>query len=91
MRYHKKNMEENMDETVKYNHYMNNLNFSKFNKVDMNFLMVLCNRMKDKDIKKTSLTFDELRALTNYKKSNSINQFVEDLEKNERKAYENYL
>ena len=70
-----------MNEVVKYDNYMNNLNFSKFNQVDMNFLLALCNRMKDKDTQKISLTFDTLRELTNYKKSNSINQFADDLEK----------
>ncbi len=45
-----------MNEVVKYDNYMNSLNFSKFNQVDMNFLLVLCNRMKDKDTQKINLT-----------------------------------
>lgn len=70
-----------MNEVVKYDNYMNSLNFSKFNQVDMNFLVTLCNRMKNKDTQKISLSFDLLREMTNYKKSNSIDKFAADLEK----------
>ncbi len=74
-----------MNEVVKYDNYMNCLKFSKFNQVDMNFLIALCSRMKDKDTQKISLTFDELKELTNYRKSNSINQFANDLERMNKK------
>ena len=70
-----------MNEVVKYDNYMNSLNFSKFNKIDMNIFLTLCNRMKDKNTQKISLNFELLRELTNYKKSNSIDQFANDLEK----------
>ena len=70
-----------MNEIVKYDNYMNSLNFSQFNKVDMNLLIALCSRMKDKNTQKIDFSFDVLRELTNYKKSNSIEQFAEDLEK----------
>ena len=69
-----------MNEIVRYDNYMNNLKFTGFTIIDFNFLMVLCNRMKDKDINKITFSFAELKSITNYKKSNSIKQFVSDLE-----------
>lgn len=70
-----------MNEIVKYDNYMNGLKFTGFTVTDFNFLMALCNRMRDKDINKVTFSFLELRDITNYKKSNSIKQFVLDLER----------
>lgn len=68
-----------MNEIVKYHNYMNSLKFKGFTVTDFNFLMTLCSRMKEKDFNEVTFSFAELRILTNYKKSNSIKQFVEDL------------
>lgn len=74
-----------MSEIVKYHNYMNSLIFNGFTVTDFNFLLSLCSRMKDKDLNRVTFTFTELRILTNYKKSNSIKQFVKDLkEMNEK-------
>lgn len=70
-----------MDNIVKYDNYMNSLRFSNFTQIDMNFLMTLCSIMKNSDTDKIRFSFDKLRNLTNYKKSNSIKQFVSDLKK----------
>ncbi len=69
-----------MNEVVKYDNYMNSLKFTGFTVTDFNFLMVLCSRMRDKDINRITFSFAELRNITEYKKSNSIKQFVIDLE-----------
>lgn len=69
-----------MNEIVKYDNYMNNLKFTGFTTTDFNFLMALCSRMRDKETNKIVFSFAELRNITNYKKSNSIKQFVADLE-----------
>lgn len=69
-----------MNEIVKYDNYMNNLKFTGFTTTDFNFLMALCSRMRDKETNKIVFSFVELRNITNYKKSNSIRQFVADLE-----------
>lgn len=69
-----------MNEIVKYDNYMNALKFTAFTTTDFNFLMALCSRMRDKDINKITFSFSELRSITEYKKSNSIKQFVADLE-----------
>lgn len=70
-----------MNEIVKYHNYMNSLKFTGFTVTDFNFLMALCSRIRDKDVNSVTFSFIELRDLTNYKKSNSINQFVTDLKK----------
>lgn len=59
---------------------MNSLKFTGFTTTDFNFLIALCSRMRDKDVNKVTFSFSELRNITNYKKSNSIKQFVSDLE-----------
>ena len=69
-----------MNEVVKYDNYMNSLKFIGFTVTDFNFLMALCSRMRDKDINRITFSFAELRNITEYKKSNSIKQFVIDLE-----------
>lgn len=69
-----------MNEIVKYDNYMNNLKFTGFTTTDFNFLIALCSRMKDKETNKIVFSFAELRNITNYKKSNSIKQFVADIE-----------
>lgn len=70
-----------MNEIVKYHNYMNSLKFTGFTVTDFNFLLTLCSRLKDKGTNEVTFSFIELRTLTNYKKSNSIKQFVEDLKR----------
>lgn len=60
---------------------MNSLKFTDFSQVDMNFFMTLCGLLKNKDTCKIDFSFDVLRKLSGYKKSNSVNQFVNDLKK----------
>lgn len=60
---------------------MNSLKFTGFTVTDFNFLLTLCSRLKDKGTNEVNFSFTELRTLTNYKKSNSIKQFVEDLKR----------
>ncbi len=66
------------NEIVKYNNYMNTLNFKNFGVSDFDFLMVLCAKLKDKGTDKVTLTFVELRYLTGYKQT-SNEQFIKDL------------
>jgi len=70
-----------MNEIVKYDNYMNSLKFTGFTVTDFNFLIALCSRMRDKSMTKVNFSFEELRNITNYKKSNSIKQFISDLER----------
>lgn len=69
-----------MNEIVKYDNYMNGLRFKGFTTIDYNFLMVLCNKLRDKETSEIIISFDELREKTGYKQT-SIDKFVTDLER----------
>lgn len=76
-----------MNEIVKYNNYMNSLKFKGFTSMDYNFLMVLCNKLRNKDISEIIISFEELRKKTGYKQT-SVNKFVSDLERMNKKLME---
>ena len=76
-----------MNEIVKYDNYMNNLRFKDFTTTDFNFLMVLCNKLRDKEAAEIVLSFEEIRLKTNYKQT-SICKFVADLERMNKKLME---
>ncbi len=67
-----------MNEIVKYDNYMNTLHFKDFGITDFNFLIVLCAKLKDKDVNRVTLNFCDLRTLTGYKQT-SNEQFIKDL------------
>lgn len=69
-----------MNEIVKYDNYMNGLKFTGFTTTDFNFLMLLCSKAHDEDIKKIIISFDELRQKAAYTRT-SIQQFRTDLER----------
>lgn len=67
-----------MNDVVKYHNYMNSLKFTRFTSVDFNFLIALCSRMKDKDTKKVTFSFEELREITGYTRT-SLQVFAKDI------------
>ncbi len=69
-----------MNEIVKYDNYMNSLHFKAFTQIDYNFLMVLCNKLRDKDVSEITISFDELREKTGYTQT-SVDKFVSDLKR----------
>lgn len=69
-----------MNEIVKYDNYMNSLKFTGFTMTDFNFLMLLCSKIRDKDIAELTISFDELRSKTGYTQ-HPIKQFVSDLKR----------
>lgn len=66
---------------------MNNLSFRTFTTMDFNFLMVLCNKLRDKDTSEIIISFQELREKTGYKQT-AIDKFVFDLERMNKKLME---
>lgn len=76
-----------MNEIVKYDNYMNNLNFKHFTSVDFNFLMALCNKLRDRDVKEIRISFEDLRIKTGYTRT-SISQFISDLKRMNKKLME---
>lgn len=69
-----------MNEIVKYDNYMNSLKFTGFTTTDFNFLMLLCSKMRDKDVTELTISFDELRLKTGYTQ-HPVKQFVSDLKR----------
>lgn len=69
-----------MNEVVKYDNYMNALKFTRFTTTDFNFLMLLCSKMRDKDVTELTIPFEELREKTGYTRT-SIQKFRIDLER----------
>ena len=69
-----------MNELVKYNSEMNTLNFKGFGKVDMNLLMSLCSKLKNKGTDRTTISFDKIKELSNYTSTDKL-EFIKDLER----------
>lgn len=69
-----------MNEIVKYDNYMNGLKFAGFTVMDFNFLMMLCNKLRDKDTSEIMISFQELREKTKYTQ-HPTKQFVSDLKR----------
>lgn len=73
-----------MNEVVKYDNYMNDLRLKSFTSTDLDMLMTLCSKMRDKDIEKLTLSFQELREKMNYKQT-SKEVFIQDLKRMNKK------
>lgn len=69
-----------MDGIVRYDNRMNTLKFNGFNKVDMNLLMALCSKMKDRSTDRITMTFDRIKELASYT-STDKQEFISDLER----------
>lgn len=69
-----------MNEVVKYDNYMNGLKFTGFTTTDFDFLMLLCSKMRDKNVTELTIPFEDLRQKTGYTRT-SIQKFRTDLER----------
>ena len=67
------------NEIVKYNNIMNEVSFRKFNPVEFDLFFSLCSKMKLKGSEPITLTFDEVKKLTNYSSRDKV-RFIHDLE-----------
>ena len=70
-----------MNEVVKYNNYMNELSFRDFSDYDLNFLMVICAKMKDLGEETQHFEYDTLMELLEWDKTKSIDVFHKDLKR----------
>ena len=68
-----------MNEVVKYNNNFNNISLRNFNANELDILMAICSRMKEKGEKEITFHFDKLKKLINYSDNTSAT-FVKDLE-----------
>jgi plasmid replication initiation protein len=70
-----------MNEVVKYNNYMNELSFKDFSDYDLNFLMVICAKMKDLGEETQHFEYRKLMELLDWDMSKSIDVFHKDLKR----------
>ena len=68
-----------MNEVVKYNNNFNNISLRNFNANELDILMAICSRMKEKGEEEITFHFDKLKKLVNYSDNTSAT-FIKDLE-----------
>ena len=69
-----------MNEVVKYNNNFNNISLRNFNANELDILMAICSRMKEKGEEEITFHFDKLKKLVNYSDNTSAT-FIKDLER----------
>lgn len=68
-----------MNELVKYNNNFNNISLRNFSSNELDILMAICSRMKEKGEQEITFHFDKLKKLIKYS-DNTPATFVKDLE-----------
>lgn len=68
-----------MNNIVKYHNNFNGIGLRNFNSNELNILMAICSRMKEKGEEEITFHFDKLKKLINYSDNTSAT-FVKDLE-----------
>lgn len=69
-------------ETVVYRNEMNLIPLRKFTSVEINLFFAMCNKLKEQDTNTLTLSFDELKELSNYSpETRNLNRFVDDLQR----------
>lgn len=68
-----------MNEIVKYNNNFNNISLRNFNANELDILMAICSRMKEKGEEEVVFHFDKLKELVKYS-DNTSGTFLKDLE-----------
>ena len=70
-----------MNEIVKYNNQMNDVNFKDFTPIELDLLMTICSRMKEQGLTIIEFSFEQLKRISNYDPKQSNKKFIKDLEK----------
>lgn len=70
-----------MNEIVKYHNHINDLSFKNFSDYDLNFLMVICAKMKDLGEETQYFEYSKLMELLDWDMSKSIDVFHKDLKR----------
>ncbi len=68
-----------MKEIVRYKNEFNTVPLRNFNAVELDFLMTLCAKVREKNTEKLLLHFNEIRKLTHYSQNSNVD-FVKDLD-----------
>lgn len=73
-----------MNEIVKYHNDFSNLVLKDFNATELDLLMVLCSKMRDKQCEKVIFDFEQLKTLSKYKPT-ANKRFIEDIKRTNEK------
>lgn len=76
-----------MNEIVKYENELNELNFCNLSAQDYNVFMVLCSKMKDKDTEKVTFTYQDIQQLAHIT-IHSNDEFVNALKRMNKRLSE---
>lgn len=68
-----------MGKVIEYDSKMNELNFGKFKEKELDLFFSICYKMKNEGLNEVTLTFQELKELSNYSNRN-LDRFIKDLE-----------
>ena len=68
-----------MNEIVKYHNNFNSVALKNFSGVEINLLMAICSKLKNKDIKEIKLEFSDLRKMVNFGHKGEL-RFIQNLE-----------
>lgn len=74
----------NIKSSVKFNNEFNKIPLRNFNAVELNFLMYLCSKLKEKRDTIMEISFKDVKEMTKYKRNNK-NRFIKDLQSMNRK------
>lgn len=72
-------LEVKVKKVIEYDSKMNKLSFGKFKEKELDLFFSICYKMKNEGLNEVTLTFQELKELSNYS-SRNLKRFVEDLE-----------
>ena len=70
-----------MNEVVKYNNQMNDVNFKEITPIELDLLMTICSKMKEQGLTIIEFSFEQLKRISNYDPKQSNKKFIKDLEK----------
>lgn len=73
-------MEKENNIRIYYKNVLNSVALKDFNPIEIDLFFTILSQMRDKGTKEQVFSFYELRKLSNYNKSNSIDSLVNDLE-----------
>ena len=68
-----------MNEIVKYHNNFNSVALKNFSGVEINLLMAICSKLKNKDINEIKLEFSDLRKMVNFGHKGEL-RFIQNLE-----------
>lgn len=73
-----------MGSIVRYNNDMNLIQFHKFKDKELDLFFSICYKMKEQELKEVTLSFSELKLLSNYTNKN-LERFIKDLDNTYKK------